>query len=203
MACSQPTRRRSLELEGCWSLSESPPACGQPTGLFPLIQCKRCVSNRDSMMTWLKQMLTRRRRYHELFESLREHLDEKIADLMDRGMAKDEAERTARREFGNLTLIEERSREVWQWPGLESIWADIIFALRQLRRSPGFTAVALLTLALGIGANTAIFSVVNGVLLHPLPFHDPARLMMLDEKWMPCFSHFEAPPHDFLAWREQ
>jgi predicted permease len=102
-----------------------------------------------------------------------------------------------------VTLIEERSREVWQWSSLESIWADIIFALRQLRRSPGFTAVALLTLALGIGANTAIFSVVNGVLLHPLPFHDPARLMMLDEKWMPRFPHFEATPHDFLAWREQ
>lgn len=154
-------------------------------------------------MNWLKQLFTRRRRYNELSESIHEHLDEKVADLMDRGMTQKEAKQAARRQFGNVTLIEERSREVWQWPTLESMWADVRFALRQLRRSPGFTIVALLTLALGIGANTVIFSVVNGVLLHPLPFHDPARLMMLDEKWMPRFSHFEATPHDFLAWREQ
>jgi predicted permease len=154
-------------------------------------------------MNWFKQLFSRRRRYDELSEMIREHLEEKIADLMDRGMTREQAESTASREFGNVTLIEERSREVWQWPSLENIWADIIFGLRQLRRSPGFTTVALLTLALGIGANSAIFSVVNGVLLHPLPFRDPARLMMLDEKWMPRFPHFEATPHDFLAWREQ
>jgi putative ABC transport system permease protein len=154
-------------------------------------------------MNWLTQLFTRRRRYEELSATIREHLEEKIADLMDRGMTHDEAERTARREFGNVTQIEERSREVWQWSTLESTWADVKFALRQLRKSPGFTTVALLTLALGIGANTAIFSVVNSVLLRPLPFHDPSRLMMLDEKWLPRFSHFEAPPQDFLAWREQ
>ena len=154
-------------------------------------------------MSWLGQLFSRRRRYDELSESIREHLDEKIEDMIDRGMTREAAEQAARRQFGNVTRIEERSREIWQWPSLESIWADILFALRQLRRSPGFTTVALLTLALGIGANTAIFSVVNGVLLHPLPFHDPARLMMLDEKWMPRFPHFEATPHDFLAWREQ
>jgi len=154
-------------------------------------------------MGWLRHLFSRRRHYDELSESIREHLDEKIADLMDRGMAREQAERTARHEFGNVTQIEERSREVWQWPTLESAWADVKFALRQSCKSPGFTAVALLTLALGIGANTAIFSVVNSVLLRPLPFHDPARLMMLDEKWLPRFSHFEAPPQDFLAWREQ
>jgi predicted permease len=154
-------------------------------------------------MNWLKQLLSRRRRYDELSESIREHLNEKIADLVDRGMTREEAERIAKREFGNVTRIEEQGREVWQWPALESIWADVRFALRQLRRSPGFTTIALLTLALGIGANTAIFSVVNSVLLRPLPFHDPARLMMLDEKWLPRFSHFEATPKDLLAWREQ
>ena len=154
-------------------------------------------------MGWLRHLFSRRRRYDELSESIREHLDEKIADLMDRGMTRERAQQTARHEFGNVTQIEERSREVWQWPTLESAWADVKFALRQLRKSPGFTTVALLTLALGIGANTAIFSVVNSVLLGPLPFHDPSRLMMLDEKWLPRFSHFEAPPQDFLAWREQ
>lgn len=155
-------------------------------------------------MGWLRKLLSRHRRYDELSESIREHLDEKIADLMDRGMTREQAEQTARREFGNVTQIEERSREVWQWPMLESAWADVKFALRQLRKSPGFTTVALLTLALGIGANTAIFSVVNSVLLRPLPFHDPSRLMMLDEKWLPRFSHFEATPEDFfLGWRKQ
>jgi hypothetical protein len=99
-------------------------------------------------MNWLKQLFSRRRRYDELSETIREHLDEKIADLMDDGMTQDEAERTARREFGNVTRVEERSREVWQWPTLESTWADVKFALRQLRKSPGFTTVALLTLAL-------------------------------------------------------
>jgi hypothetical protein len=72
-------------------------------------------------MNWLKQLFSRRRRYDELSASIREHLDEKIADLMDRGMTREEAERTAHREFGNVTRIEERSREVWQWPTLESM----------------------------------------------------------------------------------
>jgi predicted permease len=133
-------------------------------------------------MGWLKQLFTRRRRYDELSESIREHLDEKIADLMDRGMTQDQAVATARREFGDVTRIEERSREVWQWPKLESVWADLIYALRRLRKSPGFTITAILMLAFGLGATTAVFSIMDGVLLQPLPFPDPSRLVILGDQ---------------------
>jgi predicted permease len=132
-------------------------------------------------MRWLKQLFTRRRRYSELSESIREHLEEKIADLMDDGMTKAEAERSARCEFGNVALIEERSREIWQWSTLESTCADLGYATRKLRKSPAFTITCLLTLALGIGANTAVFSAINTILLHPLPYRDPGRLILISE----------------------
>jgi predicted permease len=130
-------------------------------------------------MNWLKGAFTRSRRYDELSATIREHLDEKIADLMDRGMMREEAERSARREFGNVTLIEERSREVWQWPTLESMWADVRYALRLLRKSPGFTAVAVGSLAMAIGANTTIFSVMKHVLLDRLEVPHPEQLRLL------------------------
>ena len=133
-------------------------------------------------MTWLNQLLTRRRRYDELSETIREHLEEKIADLMDRGMTREEAERTARREFGNVTRIEERSREVWQWLTVEAAVADIRFALRQLVKSPGFTIAVMLTLALGTGVNIAVFSVIDAVLLKPLPYKNADRLVMIAEQ---------------------
>jgi predicted permease len=130
-------------------------------------------------MSWLGQLFSRRRRYDELSESIREHLEEKIADLMDHGMTREEAERSARREFGNVALIEERSREVWQWSAIESIWVDVKFALRQLRKAPGFTTTAVLTLALGIGVNTAIFTLVDSIMLQPLPFPHQEQVMRI------------------------
>jgi putative ABC transport system permease protein len=133
-------------------------------------------------MNWLKQLFSRHLRYDELSQSIKEHLDEKIAELMDRGMTRDEAEVAAYREFGNVTLIEERSREIWQWPTLESAIADIHFALRQLVKSPGFAVTAILTLGLGIGVNVAVFSVVDAVLLKPLPYKNADRLVMIAEQ---------------------
>jgi hypothetical protein len=127
-------------------------------------------------MGWLKQIVFRRRRYWELAESVREHLEEKIEDLMEAGLSREVATRTAHREFGNVTLIEERSREVWQWPRLESVLGDARHAARQLWRSPGFTLTVVLTLALSIGANTAIFSIVNALLLNDLPYAHPERI---------------------------
>ena len=112
---------------------------------------------------------------------MREHLEEKVVDLMDHGMTRQQAERAARVEFGNVTVIEERSREVWHWPTIETLWADVKFASRQMRKSPAFTVTCLLTLALGIGANTAVFSTINTILLHPLPYKDPGRLVLVSE----------------------
>jgi predicted permease len=132
-------------------------------------------------MGWLQQMFRRRRRFEELSESIREHLDEKTADLMDRGLTQKQAEQAALREFGNVTRIEERSREVWKLPLIEDLLADSRFAFRQLWKSPGFALTALLTLALGIGTTTAAFSLVDAVLLRALPYRDSNRLVEIYE----------------------
>src|SRR5580698_5280098 len=121
-------------------------------------------------MKWLTQLFSRRRRYDDLSVSIQEHLEEKIEELMEDGLSREEATRRARREFGNVTLTEERSREAWQWPTLESIWADVRYAFRRLAKAPGFAATVILTLAIAIGANTAVFSVVNSVLIKPLQY---------------------------------
>ena len=150
-------------------------------------------------MNAFRRIFSRHRLYSDLSVEMQDHLQEKIDNLTASGMSREEATRIARREFGNVTLLAERSREVWQWPSLESFLADIRFALRMLRKSPGFTAVAILTLALGIGANTALFSVVNGVLLNPLPFPEADRLVTVDAS-KPSFSRGSISYPNFLDW---
>lgn len=116
-------------------------------------------------MNWLKQLLSRRRLYSELSEEIQAHLGEKIEELVAGGMSREEAGYAARREFGNVGLTEENGREVWRWLSIEDFLMDVSYGLRTLRHNPVFTAVGLLTIAIGIGANAAVFSVVNGVLL--------------------------------------
>lgn len=130
-------------------------------------------------MNWLQQMLSRRRMTGDLSEEMQQHLDEKVEALVAGGMPREEAVHAARRAFGNAALLEQRSREVWMWPCVEDLWADVKFALRQLRKSPGFTATAIVTLGLGIGANTAIFSLFQQVLLRSLPVSYPEQLVAL------------------------
>jgi predicted permease len=121
----------------------------------------------------------RNRRYDDISVSIQEHIDERIDELMEEGMSRDVAERTARRDFGNVTLLRERSREVWQWQRVESLLVDLKHVFRRLARSPGFAITVVLTLAIGIGANTAVFSVLNSVLLRPLSYPEPQQLVAM------------------------
>src|SRR5262249_20939778 len=133
-------------------------------------------------MQWLKQLFSRRRRHNDLSVSIQEHLEEKIEELVEDGTPREEAERIARREYGNRTLIAERSGEAWQWRTPESGWADVRYALRQLIRSPVFAGTVILTMALGIGANTAIFTLVHAILMKSLPVGDPKSLYRIGDR---------------------
>jgi predicted permease len=132
-------------------------------------------------MTWLDRLLNRRRIYADLTAEMQAHLDEKVDDLVAHGMPRAEAVAAARRAFGNVTVLQEEGRDVWQWPTLESFVIDIRYAFRQLRRAPGLTAVILLTLGIGIAATTTVFSWNRAILLDPLPgAADPNRVLALE-----------------------
>jgi putative ABC transport system permease protein len=138
-------------------------------------------------MAWVRRLFSRRRIYSDLSEEIRGHLEEKVEELVAGGMSEKEAVAAARREFGNVSLSEEDGREVWRWNLMESLLSDIRFGLRALRKARGFAAVAVLTLALGIGATTAIFSIIRAVLMNPLAIQDPNRVVVLRELWRESF----------------
>lgn len=128
-------------------------------------------------MNWMVRIFARPRLYRDLSEEIEQHLEERIDALVERGTPRPEATHIARREFGNVTLTAERGREVWQWPTLDSLWFDVRYAVRQLIRQPSFAIIAVLILGIGIGANTAVFSIVDRLLFEPLPLRSPDRLV--------------------------
>jgi predicted permease len=127
----------------------------------------------------------------ELTEEIRAHLQIEEDEQRAAGVSAAEARDAARRAFGNVTLAKEASRDAWIFRWAEELFQDLRYALRQMRRNPGFTAVAILTLALGIGANTAIFSLVNNIMLRKLPVQNPDQLLLL--KWT-------SKPKGFYPW---
>jgi predicted permease len=117
----------------------------------------------------------------QLDAELRFHLENQIVENRAAGMSADEARREALRAFGNPALLRDEARATWSWNWLESLWRDLRYSVRTLRCAPGFTSIAVIVMALGIGANVALFTVVRSVLLKPLPFEDPDRLLQMNE----------------------
>jgi predicted permease len=128
-------------------------------------------------MHWLRNLFFRKQANDDLAEEIEEHIAESTTALIEQGRDPAQATREARRAFGNRTLAREPSVEVWQWRSLENLWADLRFALHQLRKSPGYTLTAILTLAIGIGANAAIFTLIDDIMLRSLPVSHPEQLV--------------------------
>jgi putative ABC transport system permease protein len=147
-------------------------------------------------------MKRRERMMEALDQDIREHVEVETRDNIARGMSPEEARRAAMVKFGNANRVQEDTREVWSFVWLEQLVQDIRYGLRMIWKSPGFTAVVVLTLALGIGANTAIFSVVYAVLLRPLPYQDASRVILLNET-TPKVGTVSVSYPNFIDWRNQ
>ena len=155
-------------------------------------------------MSWIGRLLTREKMEADLDKELRYHFESQVAEKVQSGIPEDEARRQTRLEFGGIDQIKEACRERRHTLWLESSLQDLRFALRQLRKSPAFAFAAVLTLGLGIGANIAVFSVVDAVMLRPLPYKAPARLVWPTFRFPKMNMHTSFVPHPvYFAWRDQ
>src|SRR5215471_2604778 len=137
---------------------------------------------RRRQMSWWHRLWLRKKMEEELEKELRFHLDQHTSDLIAQGLAPEEARRRARLALGGPEQVKEECRDARGTRWLEDLWQDVRYALRLLRQQPGFTVAALVTLALGIGATTVMFTLIDGVLLRPLPYPQPDRLATLNEQ---------------------
>jgi len=144
-------------------------------------------------MTWWQRLRRKREQEDRLDRELRFHLESRIADNIRAGMSEEEARRHARLEFGGIEGVKEECREARGTAWLDSTWQDIRFSLRLLRKTPAFTVAAVCTLALGIGANTAIFTIIDAVMLKMLPVRNPGELIQLSRYYQDQRSNFSYP----------
>ncbi|HKW34145.1 MAG TPA: ABC transporter permease [Candidatus Acidoferrum sp.] len=151
----------------------------------------------------LRALLRRKSVEAELDDELRFHIEQQVDKHVQSGLSRGEAIRRARVEFGGYEQVKEEYRDARGVSPIETLTRDIRYGLRALRSNPGFSVVAILTLALGIGANTAIFSVIDSVLLRPLPYADPDRLVMVWEDLQGSNPHNTVSPPDFLDWGQR
>jgi hypothetical protein len=133
-------------------------------------------------------------------EELRAHIEIEARLLEERGLSREQAEASARQSFGNRTRIAEDMRAAWQWRWLDCLLQDLRYAARSLRHSPAFTIAAVLSLALGIGAGTAVFSIADTVFLRPLPYAHPEQLAWVANRFPGMGIEFLASP-DYVAWQ--